>query len=39
MAVTSLDFSSVKQSASQLLIRTVRFMQVELPWYVRVTPQ
>lgn len=39
MAVSSLDFASVNQSAGQLLIRSVRFMQVELPSYVRVTPQ
>lgn len=35
-----MDFASVQKTASQLLIRSIRFMQVELPlWYIRVTPQ
>ena len=40
IADTSLDFASVNESANQLFIRSVRFMQVEPPpACVRVTPQ
>ena len=40
MASPFLDLASVKQTAGQLLIRSIRFMQVELPLrYIRVTPQ
>jgi len=36
-----MDFASAIESASRLLIRSIRFMQVELlvNQYVRVTPQ
>ena len=39
LAYVSKDLASVKQSANQLLIRSVRFLQVEPVFSVRVTPQ
>lgn len=39
MSASFLGLSVRKKTDNQLLICSVRFMQVELPWHVRVTPQ